>query len=573
MGRSALVRTLLVLSLAVPRVARAESFPALGDLSKVGTVNLPTSCSDKAQPEFLRGVALLHSFFYEEARRVFTSAAALDPACAMAHWGVAMTWYHPIWAPPTDDELKAGLEAIETAELAGAGTERERDYIAAMAAFYRAAKDNASGPIGQSCHGPTDYGTRRTAFTQAMERLHTKYPDDVEAAAFYALSLINSSPKEDDIPTQLKAAAILEPLWKKYPNHPGLVHYLIHAYDYPSLAPRGLAAADQYASIAPWVPHALHMPSHIYTRLGMWQKSIDANLASAEASREYARKYHPGAANYNELHALDYLAYAYLQTSQDTKAREVADHLSNMTRTYPEVDFAVAYAAGAIPARVALERHAWKEAASLPPPNERLVARFPFDAAHVEFAHALGRLHTGDVAGARKAVERIQELHDASSDPKFAYFRRQLELQQLAVAGWIAWAEGRNDEAIALLRYSADEEDALGKHPVSPGAIIPVRELLGDLYLELNRPADALAAFERSLQLNPGRYRAFAGAARAAGLAGKGRCSPRLLPETAGAREERRRRASGGGAGASVSRRRDDSHHPAIGGPRRIPLS
>ena len=511
----------LLFSLALSRGVLAADAPALGDLSKVGTVNFPNSCSEKARPEFLRGVALLHSFFYEEARRVFTSVAAMDPDCAVAYWGVAMTWYHPIWAPPTDEDLKAGLDAVAKAESAKAGTERERDYIAAVAAFYRAAKDNGTGPVGQSCHGPTDYGSRRSAFTEAMERLHAKYPGDVEAAAFYALSLINASPRKDELAIQLKAAAILEALWKENPNHPGVVHYLIHAYDYPTLAPKGLPAADYYAGIAPWVPHALHMPSHIYTRLGTWQKSIDANIASAAAARDYARKYHPGAANYQELHALDYLAYGYLQTAQDAKAREVAEHLASLTKSFPEVDFAVAYAAGAIPARLALERQAWQEAASLPPANARFVAKFPFDAAHVEFAHALGRVHTGDLDGARAALDRIRELGDASTGPGFAYFRRQLELQRLAVLGWIAKAEGRNDEAMALLRYAADEEDALGKHPVSPGAIVPVRELLGDLYLELNRPTDALAAFEQSLQLNPERYRGIAGAARAAEFAGK----------------------------------------------------
>jgi tetratricopeptide (TPR) repeat protein len=445
----------------------------------------------------------------------------------MAHWGVAMTWYHPIWAPPTDAEIEAGIAAIAKAETAagpagsGAATGRERDYIAAVAAFFRAAKDSATGPAGQSCHGPTDYRARRAAFSDAMERLHVNYPDDVEAAAFYALSIILSSPKEEELPVQLKAAGILEPLWKKHPNHPGLVHYLIHAYDYPSLAPKGLPAADTYASLAPWVPHALHMPSHIYTRLGMWGKSIDGNLASARAAREYARKYHPDAASFNELHALDYLAYGYLQTAQDTKAREVADRLATITRTHPEVDFAVAYAAGAIPARLALERQAWQEAASLAPPRQALVEKFPFDAAHVEFARALGRVRTGDLAGARQAMTKMKEMRDASSHPSAAFFRRQLEMQQLAVSGWIAWAESRHDEAIALLRYAADEEDALGKHPVSPGAIQPIRELLGDLYLELDRPAEALSAFERSLQLNPGRYRAIAGAARAAERAGR----------------------------------------------------
>ncbi|HEV8700941.1 MAG TPA: tetratricopeptide repeat protein [Candidatus Polarisedimenticolia bacterium] len=520
MRRSILIPILLVLAPRALDSLAAES-PVLGDLSKVGTVEFPTSCSAKAQPEFLRGVALLHSFFYEEARRVFTSAATLDPSCAMAHWGVAMTYYHPIWAPPTDDELKAGLEAISKAQAAGTVSERERDYIGALAAFYDAAKETATGPAGQSCHGPTDYRTRRAAFSQAMEKVHAKYPADVEAAAFYALSLILSSPKEEDLPIQLKAAGILEPLWKKNPNHPGLVHYLIHAYDYPSLAPKGLAAADQYASLAPWVPHALHMPSHIYTRLGMWQKSIDANLASSQAAREYSRKYHPDAANYNELHALDYLAYGYLQTAQDAKAREVADRLAKIARTYPEVDFAVAYAAGAIPARLVVERQAWQEAVSLAPPRQALVEKFPFDAAHVEFARALGRVRTADAPGARQAMAKMKELRDASSHPSATFFRRQLELQMLAVAGWIAWSESRHDEAIALLRYAADEEDALGKHPVSPGAIVPIRELLGDLYLELKRPDDALAAFERSLQINPGRYRATAGAALAAERAGK----------------------------------------------------
>jgi tetratricopeptide (TPR) repeat protein len=511
----------VILLAAAPRPVFAAGSPALGDLGKVGTVVFPTSCSAKAQPEFLRGVALLHSFFYEEARRVFESAASLDPSCAMASWGVAMTWYHPIWSPPSDDDLKAGLRAIERAEAAGAKTERERDYIAAVASFYRSAKETGTGPAGQSCHGPTDFRARRAAFSDALEKLHAKDPDDVEAAAFYALSLILSSPREEDLPTQLKAAAILEPLWKKNPNHPGLVHYPIHAYDYPTLASKGLPAADFYASLAPWVPHALHMPSHIYTRLGMWQKSIEGNLASAQAARDYASRYHPGAANYNELHALDYLAYGYLQTAQDRKAQEVADRLAQIQKSSPEVDFAVAYAAGAIPARLALERQAWKEAVTLAPPRPALVGKFPFDAAHVEFARALGCVHTGDLDGARRAMSRMKDLHDASDQPNAAFFRKQLELQQRAVAGWIAWAGKRPDEAIAALSAAADEEDALGKHPVSPGAIVPIRELLGELELEVGKPVDALAAFERSLQLNPGRYRATAGAALAAERAGK----------------------------------------------------
>src|SRR5262245_60277979 len=423
-----------VVAIAVSFLVVAPSWagtPALGDMSKVGTVDFPTSCSAKAQPDFIRGVALLHSFFYEEARRLFTEAAANDPGCAMAQWGIAMTYYHPIWAPPTAKDLEEGLAAVEKAEKVSKVTPREKDYIAAIAAFYRAAKDNATGPPGMSCHGPTDHAARRASFSSGMKSVHEKYPDDVEAAAFYALSLIKASPPPSEIPAQLEAAGILEALWKEHPNHPGIVHYLIHAYDYPTLAPKGLAAADYYASIAPWVPHALHMPSHIYTRLGMWSKSIAANAASADAAREYAAKYHPGAANYNELHALDYLAYGYLQTAQDAKAREVAARVASIPKTYPEVDFAVAYSAGAVPARLALERQAWKEAAALPPPNQKLVEKFPFDAAHVEYAHALGRVRTKDLDGARQALGRMQQLHDASTDPAAAYFRRQLELQQL----------------------------------------------------------------------------------------------------------------------------------------------
>ena len=517
------MRKLIIASaiVALGTMSATAASPGLGDLGKVGTVDFPTSCNAQAQPEFVRGVALLHSFFYEEARRVFTVAATKDPKCAMAYWGVAMTWYHPIWAPPSADDLKAGMAAVEKAESITKVTPRERDYIASIAAFYRAAKENASGPVGMSCHGPTDYVSRRASFTKAMEQLHAKYPDDIEAATFYALSRIKSSPTPAEIPNQLEAAAILEPIYKAHPNHPGAVHYLIHAYDYPTLATKGLPAADHYASIAPWVPHALHMPSHIYTRLGMWQKSIASNTSSAEAAREYQAKYHPEAANAQELHALDYLAYGYLQTAQDAKAREVAVFLTTIKKTIPAVDFAAAYAGGAIPARLALERQAWADAAALPPAEPLFVAKFPFDAAHVEYARALGCVRTKDIDGTRKAAARIQKLHDESTDPGYAYFRRQLELQQIAVKGWIAWAEGSNDEAIAFLRYAADEEDILGKHPVSPGSILPIRELLGDLYLELNRPADALVAYEQSLMLNPERYRAIAGAALAAERASK----------------------------------------------------
>jgi tetratricopeptide (TPR) repeat protein len=378
-----------------------------------------------------------------------------------------------------------------------------------------------AAPVEQTCHGPTTADAGRAAFGAALEELHRKYPNDPEAAAFYALSLIKSNPLPEDLPTQRKAAGILEPLWRDHRNHPGIVHYLIHAYDHPTLAEHGLSAANHYAEIAPWVPHALHMPSHIYTRLGMWEASIGSNSASAEAARAYGAKHHPGTTYFEELHAIDYLVYAHLQRGEDAAARRLVEQVTRVESTYPEVDFVVAYAVGAVPARFVIERQAWDEAVALKPPAPGVLARFPFNSAHVEFARALGQVHRRDLDGARATRERIAQLHAASTDPRFAYFRRQLEIQQLALGGLIAQAEGRTDEAIALLRYAADEDDVLGKSPVSPGNLIPVRELLGQLMLDLGRPAEALAAFERSLELNPGRFNALDGAARSAEAAGR----------------------------------------------------
>jgi hypothetical protein len=434
-----------------------------------------------------------------------------------------MTYYHPIWAPPAPAEMDSGRQAIGKAMAIGARTERERDYVAALDAFY-ATPAAPGGTVGQSCHGPGGGHTPRAiAYTKAMERVHAKYPRDDEAAAFYALALLGSAPASDPtLANQLAAAAILEELWKTNRDHPGVAHYLIHAYDFPPLAPRGLEAARAYASIAPWVPHALHMPSHIFTRLGLWQEGIDANLASAEASRAYARKYHPGAASFEELHALDYLVYAYLQTEQDAKAKALVDHVAAMRKTYPETDFVAGYALGAIPARYALERRAWAEAAALAMQHAELPGwtRFPFDEGHIQYARALGSAHLGDEAGARAALDRMAVLRDAVTDPRFEYFKAHLDLERAAVTAVLAY-RASPDEAIARLRDTADAEDRLGKHPVSPGAILPVRELLGDALLEAKRPAEALTAFEASLAIYPGRFAGLYGAARAAELAGK----------------------------------------------------
>jgi tetratricopeptide (TPR) repeat protein len=482
-------------------------------------VDFPVSCAPAVQAEFTRGVALLHSFFYEEARRIFTAVAEKDPTCAMAQWGIAMTWWHPIWTPPTSDEMKAGKAAADKARTMKAGSDRERGFITALNAYYNTPDSPTAGEVGQSCHGPVGPRDRVAAYEKAMRKLSDKYPDDVEAQTFYALAVLAvgyATPTDTTLANQLKAAGILEKLWKTNPQHPGVAHYLIHSYDYPALAERGLAAARSYGSIAPWVPHALHMPSHIFTRLGMWEESIAANRSSADASRAYAAMRHRDATEAEELHALDYMAYSYLQEGQDAKAKEIVDFAATVRKTNPELEFSAAYALAAIPSRYALERNAWADAAALRVPALPHWSSFPFMEALIEYAHALGRAHTGDLAGARKAVDRMKQLRDATTDPKFDYFKRQLDQQMQAASAWVAYGEGKKDDAVNLLRRTADAEDVLGKHPVSPGALVPAREQLGDLLLKLDQPKEAQREFEAALKIYPGRFRGLCGAALAA---------------------------------------------------------
>jgi tetratricopeptide (TPR) repeat protein len=325
-----------------------------------------------------------------------------------------------------------------------------------------------------------------------------------------------ATPTDTTLAKQLQAAALLEKLWKKNPNHPGVTHYLIHSYDYPAFAERGLAAARSYSSIAPWVPHALHMPSHIFTRLGMWEESVAANRSSADASRAYAAIRHREATEAEELHALDYMAYSYLQEAEDAKAKEIVDFAATVRKTNPELEFSGAYALAAIPSRYALERNAWSDAAALPIPALPHWSSFPFMEALIEYSHALGRAHTGDLEGARKAMDRMRQLRDATTDPKFDYFKRQLDQQMQAASAWVAYGEGKKEDAVDLLRRVADAEDILGKHPVSPGALVPAREQLGDLLLKLDRPKEAQREFEAALKIYPGRFRGLYGAAQAA---------------------------------------------------------
>ena len=486
---------------------------------KLGTVTFPTSCSAAAQPSFVRGVALLHSFWFAESLKAFQAAAQADPGCGIAHWGAAMTWLgNPLAGPPVARALEEGSAAVARARAAGARTPREREWIEAIAVFYQD-------------HATVDHRTRALAYERAMEALSRRDPADREAAVFYALALnITLDPTDKTYANQLRAAAILERAFAEAPEHPGVAHYLIHSYDFPPIAAKGLGAARRYAGIAPSAPHALHMPSHIFTRLGYWQESIDTNRRSADAARDELRQAKLEAGSYNALHAMDYIAYAALQLGKDKDARAVVDELRRIEKIDSE-QFAAAFAFAAIPARFALERRDWGAAAELGfHPQSLSWQKFPQAESIVWFARGLGSARGGDVPGARRDVARLEALRDAMTAAKNTYWANQAEIQRLAVAGWIARAEGKNDEALALLRQAAQREDSTEKHPVTPGAIQPAREMLAELLLELGQPAAALAEFEASGRVDPNRLHGLAGAGRAAEAAGD-RAKARLYYE------------------------------------------
>ncbi len=496
--------------LAAPAVAQ-ETHAHHGESETLGTVRFPVSCSEQVRPAFTRAVALLHSFGYEDARDAFAAVAAQDPGCGMASWGVAMTYYHPIWAPPTPGELAAGRAAAERAGTAGAKTEREQGYIAAISAFYRDSDR-------------LDHRARALAYKGAMEDLTRRWPEDHEASIFFALSLLATAPPTDaTFANQKKAAEILNGLLEREPQHPGVAHYLIHAFDYPPLASLALAAARAYSKIAPSSPHALHMPSHIFTRLGLWQESIESNLASAEAARRRVARVRPGAASFDALHALDYLEYAYLQIGDEARAKQVLEEAAN-AKSFDEPSFAAGYALSAVPARFALERRRWQDAAKLEPPKADLPwERFSYATAITPFAQALGAARSGQPERARAALSRLEEIHAGLVKSPIAGpydWAGQVESMRLEAAAWVALAEGKKEEALASARAAADLEDRTGKHPVTPGSVLPARELLAEMLRETGRPAEALAEYEASLRQAPNRWNGLFGAARSAELAG-----------------------------------------------------
>jgi hypothetical protein len=472
-----------------------------GEPEKLGKVNFPVSCDEGLQLQFNRAVAMLHSFWYEKANEEFAAIAQKDPACAMAYWGIAMTLYHPIWEAPGPAALKQGLEAVAKAKLAAPKTERERDYISAIETFY---KDSDK----------LDHYTRALAYEKAMEQLHARYPDDREAAIFYALALQGSaSPSDKTYSNHKKAGAILERILPDQPDHPGVAHYIIHAYDFPPLAARALDAARSYAKIAPDSPHALHMPSHIFTRLGLWQESIESNLASEAAALKYNA---PG----NVLHAQDYLVYAYLQGAQDRAAKKVIDTAPPPVKGDPQY-FNALYATGTMASRYAVERHQWKEAATLiVAPKTFPGGRYAWAEANIHLARALGASHVGDIDSGKKEVQQLGSLRDTLVQSNEKYWADQVDIQREIATAWLTLAEGKHEEALRQMRHAADHEDSTDKHPVTPGMILPARELLGEMLLELKQPAQALVEFEGTLRTAPNRYNALSGAAHAAKLSG-----------------------------------------------------
>lgn len=484
-----------VFALFVQPAARAEE-------ERLGIVKFPISCSAAVQPQFERATALLHSFFYPETMKAFAAVAEQEPSCAMAYWGIAISARpNPLVGPFPGDVLKQGAEAIAKARAATQKTERERDWIDALAAFYQ------------------DYETvpqpvRTANYEAGMALLHARYPDDPEAAIFYALALNEAAdPTDRSYAKPLKAAALLEALEAKYPDHPGIPHYIIHSYDYPELAARGVTAAARCAQLAPSAPHALHMPSHIFSTLGMWHEVIASDRASDNLAIAYAARVNPAATaapgrNPARYHSLDFLINAHLQLAQDQAAKAVLDLRDSFGDTqFPaNVRYSLHTAFAAIPVRYAFERGAWREAASLPP----VKTTFPQAEAISWFGRAIGAARSGDPAAAKQALDQIRAAKEKLAQANDAYWAGQAAIQETAAAAWTAFSEGRKSDAIATMQQAADLEDRSGKHVAMENRLSPMRELLAEMLLETGEPAQSFKEFEASLRNNPNRFRSFA---------------------------------------------------------------
>jgi tetratricopeptide (TPR) repeat protein len=482
--------------------------PQEGEL--FGNVSFDATVPSKSQKDFNTGIALLHSFEYDEAEKMFAKVIDEAPDCAMAYWGVAMSNFHPLWAPPSRDELKKGMQVIQVARSIKSKTKRESDYIEAIAQFYEQSDE-------------LDHKSRVLKFEKAMANVYRDYPNDKEAPVFYALA-INAAvdPTDKTYSRQRRSLELLEPIFKQQPLHPGLAHYIIHNMDYPGLAELALPAARKYASIAPASAHAQHMPSHIFIRLGLWDESIKSNLVAAESAKCYAEQAKLNAHWDEELHCIDYLVYAYLQKKDDASAKQQLDYLASINKVIP-ANFKVAYAFAAVPARYALETKDWKMASELQLHSANFSWKdFAWQEAITHFAKVLGYVHLNNLSNAEKELEQLKTLYQNLLIQKNkTYEAAHIDVQIKASEAWIELKKGNKQKAKELMMAAADKEDGMEKHSVTPGSVLPARELLGEMLLELNEPASAIDAFEKDLKINPNRRNAIIGLKTAKQKAGK----------------------------------------------------
>lgn len=471
-----------------------------------GKVDFDISCNEAAQDRFTTGFALMHHMMYDQAEMEFVAASEVDPDCAMAHWGIAMAQIHPLWGErPSDENQQKAQKALAHAKTLTPASERETAFITAAELFFHNWEN-------------TDYPSQLVALEKGLLSVHEAYPDDTDAAALWALLHLATAPKEDkEFTHQKTAGALLEELYARVTDHPGLFHYIIHAYDNPMLAERAIDVARKYDQLAPDVPHALHMPSHIFIRLGLWSDAINWNIRSAASA---LRQPIDNMTSSHHAHALDYLAYAYLQQAQDEKALEVLGQLKAVNNYQPTLSSA--YAQAATPARYYLERGMWAEAAALPLMNRESFPwdRFPGAESITFFARGIGAARSGDAAAAREAIASMDELHERMIQMKEPYWAVLTDAQRQTVAAWIAYSEGDTDRALDMMRGAADLEDSLDKHPVTPGAVLPARELLGEMLVLAEKPGEAIEAYEMALAVSPNRFNSLYGAGRAAELAG-----------------------------------------------------
>jgi hypothetical protein len=470
---------------------------------RFGTVEFSLSCAEKVRTNFNLAMSLLHSFEYVEAEKVFAKVIDEDPTCVMAYWGAAMSNFHPLWDPPGKTDLQKGSKIIKLARSLQSKSARESEYLEAIATIY-------------DQWDKLDYHTRALKFEKASEKIYKRYPNDNEAAIFYALALrATADPKDKSFRNQKMAGEILNAVLIKEPNHPGIAHYIIHTYDYPELAELGLPAARKYASIASASAHAQHMPSHIFTRLGLWDESIQSNKNSISAAQCYAQNAGIKGHWDEELHGMDYLVYAYLQQAQDDKALEQVNYLATIESVFP-VNFKDAYSLAAIPTRFALERKDWDAASKIElKPSNFPWEKFPWEQANVNFGRLLGAVHTHQLEKAKKELEQLRIIQAKLLKANENYKANLVLIQVMTSEAWIKFAEGQKYEAIKLMTSAANSEDATEKAPVTPGEVIPARELLGDLYLEMGEPRQALSAYQASLKRHPNRFNGLYGAGQA----------------------------------------------------------